>query len=43
MSEVKTMDEKELLEAIGKMLAPIHSDIRTIKEDVDALKADTPN
>ena len=34
------MDEKELLEAIGKMLAPIHSDIRTIKEDVDALKAD---
>lgn len=41
------MDEKELLEAIGKMLEPIakeqreiRDDLRAVKEDVNALKAD---
>ena len=41
------MDEKELLDAIGKMLEPIakeqreiRDDLRAVKEDVNALKAD---
>ena len=47
MGEVILMVDKDMLEAIGQLLAPIHDDIQSLKadnaeirEDLQALKAD---
>ena len=39
-SEVKMMIDKDMLEAIGELLAPIIKDQREIREDLQAVKAD---
>ena len=38
--EVKKMIDKDMLEAMGQLLAPIQNDIRTMKDDIQSLKAD---
>ena len=39
-SEVNKMIDKDMLEAIGELLAPIIKDQREIREDLQAVKAD---
>ena len=39
-SEVKKMDEKMLLEAIGQMIQPIREDLAAVKEDLSTVKED---
>ena len=34
------MIDKDMLEAMSQLLAPIQSDIRTMKDDIQSLKAD---
>ena len=34
------MEDKELLQAIGKMLEPLYKDMGELKDDVQSLKAD---